>query len=83
MGHREQRQHPGRTANSGDGGQVFAEVESRVAIHGLATAELGHPAYLLWVLEGLLDGQVINQITVPEETKRDAQVALNQMLALR
>ena len=42
-----------------------------------------HPAYLLWVLEGLLDGQVINQITVPEETKRDAQVALNQMLALR
>ncbi len=42
-----------------------------------------HPAYLLWVLEGLLEGQVINQITVPEETKRDAQVALNQMLALR
>ena len=42
-----------------------------------------HPAYLLWVLEGLLAGQVINQITVPEETKRDAQIALNQMLALR
>ncbi|PKB82448.1 MAG: quinolinate synthetase [SAR202 cluster bacterium Io17-Chloro-G9] len=42
-----------------------------------------HPAYLLWVLEGLLDGQVINQITVSDETKRDAQIALNQMLALR
>ncbi|MCH8107975.1 MAG: quinolinate synthase NadA, partial [Chloroflexi bacterium] len=42
-----------------------------------------HPAYLLWVLEGLIEGQVINQITVPEETKHYAQIALNQMLALR
>ena len=42
-----------------------------------------HPAYLLWVLESLLDGTVVNQITVPEEIKRDAQVALDQMLALR
>ena len=42
-----------------------------------------HPAYLLWVLEGLLDGKVINQITVPEETQREARVALDRMLALR
>jgi len=42
-----------------------------------------HPAYLLWVLEGLLEGQVVNQITVPEDTKRDALVALDRMLALR
>ena len=42
-----------------------------------------HPAYVLWVLEGLAEGQVVNQITVPEDVQRDAQVALNQMLALR
>jgi quinolinate synthase len=42
-----------------------------------------HPAYLLWVLEGLLDGQVINRITVLEDVQRDAQVALNRMLELR
>ena len=42
-----------------------------------------HPAYLLWVLEGLLDSTVVNQITVPVDVKRDAQVALERMLALK
>ena len=42
-----------------------------------------HPAYLLWVLEGLLEGQVTNQITVPDDVRRDAQVALDRMLALK
>ena len=42
-----------------------------------------HPAYLLWVLDGLLEGQVINQITVPEQIQKEAQVALNRMLALK
>ena len=42
-----------------------------------------HPAYLLWVLESLLDGRTVNQITVPEDVKQDAQVALDRMLALR
>jgi len=42
-----------------------------------------HPAYLLWVLEGLLEGQVVNQITVPEETRRESLVALQRMLALK
>ena len=42
-----------------------------------------HPAYLLWVLDGLLAGQVINQITVPEDIKRDSMIALERMLALR
>ena len=42
-----------------------------------------HPAYVLWVLEGLLEGQVINQITVPEDIRRDSLVALERMLALR
>jgi quinolinate synthase len=42
-----------------------------------------HPAYLLWVLEGLLKGEVVNQITVPEDTRRDSIIALERMLALK
>ncbi len=42
-----------------------------------------HPAYLLWVLESLLEGEVVNQITVSDDVKRDAQIALNRMLSLR
>jgi len=40
------------------------------------------PNHLLWVLEGLLDGHVHNQIIVPEPTKTLAHVALDRMLAL-
>ena len=42
-----------------------------------------HPAYLLWVLDGLLQGQVINQITVPEDIRRDSLIALERMLSLQ
>ena len=41
-----------------------------------------HPAYLAWVLEALLDGVVINQVKVDEETAHWARVALERMLAL-
>jgi quinolinate synthase len=40
------------------------------------------PNHLLWVLEGLLDGEVQNRIVVPEPTKTWARVALDRMLAL-
>tara|TARA_Y100000588_G_C13788074_1_gene725448 strand:- start:539 stop:679 length:141 start_codon:yes stop_codon:yes gene_type:complete len=39
-----------------------------------------HPAYLLWSLEKLLEGEVINQITVDEETGKYAKLALDRML---
>ena len=42
-----------------------------------------HPAYLAWALEGLREGRVVNQITVPEDMRGDAQVALDRMLALK
>ncbi len=42
-----------------------------------------HPAYLLWVLEGLLEGQVINRICVDEETRRYSRIALENMLQLK
>ena len=41
-----------------------------------------HPAYLLWVLEGLLAGIVINRIKVDKSTQRDAKLALDRMLSL-
>jgi quinolinate synthase len=41
-----------------------------------------HPAYLAWVLEGLVAGQVLNEVRVPEGEKRWARVALERMLAL-
>jgi quinolinate synthase len=40
------------------------------------------PNHLLWILEGLIEGQVHNQITVPEPTKSQARVALDRMLAV-
>ncbi len=41
-----------------------------------------HPAYLAWVLEGLVNGEVINQVKVDEDTVYWAKVALERMLAL-
>ena len=40
-----------------------------------------HPAYLAWTLEELVEGHVINEVTVDEETSRWAKVALERMLA--
>ena len=42
-----------------------------------------HPAYLLWVLDSLVNGEVVNEITVPDDVKRDSLVALERMLELR
>lgn len=39
-----------------------------------------HPAYLLWVLEGLMAGLVINRVKVPGEVASKARVALRRML---
>jgi quinolinate synthase len=41
-----------------------------------------HPAYLRWVLDNLLDGKVVNQITVPDRITHWARVALDRMLAI-
>jgi quinolinate synthase len=40
------------------------------------------PNHLLWVLEGLLDGDVHNRITVPDERKKWARIALDRMLSI-
>jgi quinolinate synthase len=38
------------------------------------------PNHLLWILEGLVEGKVHNQIIVPEDQNRDARLALDRML---
>jgi quinolinate synthase len=40
-----------------------------------------HPAYVLWTLESLLSGDVINRISVPDDDAKHAIVALKRMLA--
>lgn len=41
------------------------------------------PKHLLWALENLAAGKVVNRISVEERTRRYARVALDRMLALR
>jgi quinolinate synthase len=41
------------------------------------------PQHLLWVLDNLVEGRVMNRIAVDEETKAFARLALEQMLHLR
>jgi quinolinate synthase len=41
------------------------------------------PNHLLWILEGLLAGEVHNQIVVPDDIKRQAKLALDRMLDIQ
>jgi quinolinate synthase len=38
------------------------------------------PNHLLWILEGLVEGVIHNQIIVPDDIKRQAKLALDRML---
>ena len=42
-----------------------------------------HPGYLAWVLERLVAGEVVNQITVDDKTAETARIALERMLAAK
>ena len=41
------------------------------------------PQHLLWALENLVAGNVVNQVLVDDETRRFARTALDRMLSLR
>ena len=41
-----------------------------------------HPAYVLWTLEHLASGDIVNQVTVDPATKREALIALDRMLSV-
>ncbi len=48
-----------------------------------ATMNRIDPAHLLWALENLSEGHVVNPVRVPESIRRDARLALDRMLALK
>lgn len=39
-----------------------------------------HPSFLCWALENLVEGNVMNEVRVPEEVARPARLALERML---
>ena len=47
-----------------------------------ATMNRIDPAHLVWALENLVEGQVVNPVRVAPGVKRDARLALDRMLAL-
>jgi quinolinate synthase len=40
------------------------------------------PNHLLWILDGLVDGDVRNRVTVPDDQKKWARIALDRMLSI-
>ena len=40
------------------------------------------PQHLLWVLENLVEGHVVNQVSVDTQTAKEAKLALDRMLSL-
>ena len=64
--------HPERTVHSLDQFGCLCSTMFRVS-----------PNHLLWVLEGLVDGQVHNRIVVPDDRKHWTKVALDRMLSIQ
>ena len=64
-------QHPDKTVVFLDRDVCFCSTMNRI--------DLPH---LVWALENLVDGRVVNQITVDDQTSHWARVALDRMLAL-
>ncbi|WP_422757099.1 quinolinate synthase NadA [Paenarthrobacter sp. C1] len=42
-----------------------------------------HPGYLAWVLEELVEGRIVNRITVDDAVQDNAKIALERMLAAK
>ncbi len=64
--------------------------EGRLEIRNLATERsdcrtmgLIDPRHLLWVLDNLVEGNVVNRITVPDDVRNQARVSLDRMLDLK
>ena len=40
------------------------------------------PPHVLWVLEYLVEGRLVNVVSVPDDVARDAKLALDRMLTI-
>ena len=47
-----------------------------------STMYMIHPVYLMDVLERLVDGEIPNQIIVPDSVQEGSMLALNRMLSI-
>lgn len=65
------RQNPDKTVRSLSPFQCLCSTMYRIK-----------PAYLLWVLDNLVAGRVVNRITVDKQTAEPAKVALDRMLEI-
>jgi quinolinate synthase len=65
-------QHPDKEIFSASGIQCACSTMYRI-----------DPPHLLWALENLVEGNVVNPIRVAPDVARDATVALERMLALK
>jgi len=85
---------PGSVWAVGTEVHLVHRLAAEVAPHGITVVSLDQlgclcstmfrvsPNHLLWVLEGLVEGQVYNQVEVPEHQIRWGRVALDRMLAI-
>tara|TARA_B100000287_G_scaffold276918_1_gene260856 strand:- start:145 stop:474 length:330 start_codon:yes stop_codon:yes gene_type:complete len=48
-----------------------------------STMYMIHPAYLMDVLERIVDGEIPNQVSVEPEVQKGAKIALERMLSIR
>jgi quinolinate synthase len=70
--HRLRARHPEQTITSLVPGVCLCATMNRI-----------DPQHLLWVLERLADGEVVNRVEVPEPIASEARLALDRMLAIR
>jgi len=70
--------------------RLAREVQPERTVHSLdqfgclcSTMFRVSPNHLLWVLEGLVDGDVHNRIAVPDDRKHWTKVALDRMLSIQ
>ncbi|MEW6321064.1 MAG: quinolinate synthase NadA [Acidobacteriota bacterium] len=85
---------PGTTWAVGTEIHLVHRLSDEMAAHGTTVVSLDQvgclcstmfrvsPNHLLWVLEGLVDGDVHNRVTVPDDQKKWARIALERMLAI-